>query len=119
MAKVRKKELSQLEETVLSFIKENCRGQENSQTAEEIGSILGLENRVFRHIVHCLRLASYPILSKSVSGGGYWWPSTLNEGKAALGELYRRLGELRKAGKGIEKGLSEEFSGQSHLDLPA
>lgn len=75
--------------------------------ADEIMDVTGIANKAaLRVYVHELRLAGYPICSRTDNGGGYWL-GTDKDKERTIANLQSRKMELIKVIKALENGPIE------------
>jgi hypothetical protein len=107
------------QQQILDYLKANCRGRANAHNKARIMQALNLnDERVFREMIHQLRIIEVPVLSRSKPPFGYYLADTEDEAIEALSELNGRALDLHLTVKHIRNGLKREFpDSQGKLDL--
>lgn len=110
-----------LQDIILDYLKTNCRGRANARNKVRIMADLDIsDERIFREMIHQLRLAEVPILSRSKNPSGYYIAADETEAIEALQELNGRALDLHLVVKQIKRGLRKQFPDmQLPLDLSA
>jgi threonine synthase len=108
-----------IQQQILDYLKANCRGRANARNKTLIMTDLDIhDERLFREMVHRLRLSEVPILSRSKHPPGYYIAADEAEALEALQELNGRALDLHLVCKCIRKGLKQQFpDSQGKLDL--
>lgn len=92
--------LTDLEQTVKTYLKENYRGKFNAVTSTSIAKQTGLTPRHIRKVVHDMRVKGVPVCS---SQRGYYYAANELEVQGCLVWLKTMRKELDSAIGGLEK----------------
>lgn len=107
-----------LQEKILKYLKAYCEGRANARNKARIMADLGIsDERVFREMIHQLRLAEVPVLSRSKPPYGYYLAASEHEAIEALRELNSRALDLHLVVKQIKRGLRKQFPDLKQLPL--
>ena len=99
------------QQTLLNYLKLNCRGRENAVTGEELRKLFGYSNvRRIQMIIERLRRDGSPILSADQGNRkGYFWPSEPSEAIETYRQMARRAANTFRTLKNIKAGIEHEF----------
>lgn len=99
------------QQTLLNYLKLNCRGRENAVTGEELRKLFGYSNvRRIQMIIERLRRNGSPILSVDQGDRkGYFWPSEPSEAIETYRQMSRRAANTYRTLRNIKAGIEREF----------
>lgn len=94
------------------------KGRESAITANQLASIVGMDERKVRAEVTVLRRKGYPIASATTKPYGYFIPKDANEARRCQAQLYSRMREIGITARALDHAFGEHLpSKQLVLDL--
>ena len=91
-----------MENLLINYLQENCKGYENRVKANVLMEVVGLkDHKTFRSLIEEIRQSTNRIFICSEAGqqGGYWLPTTKEEIEQTIAHLEKRGYEMFKTAK--------------------
>lgn len=107
------------QQTLLDYLKTNCRGREQAKTGEELKKLFGCKDvREVQQAIESLRGKLYPILSFNKGKyKGYCWVVTAEEAAECLQHLENRAKNSFRTWWNVKRAVEETFKNQLELEF--
>ena len=106
------------QQTLLDYLKTNCRGRENAKTGEELRKLFGCHKRWLQQTIEQLRKELVPILSADQGPNkGYFWPETPEEAEACYRQMRNRAAHTFQTLGYIRLAVEKEFGKQMEMEF--